>query len=125
MKKYLSLLFTGLIVLSMYVTPGTTVKAAETNVVIAATGDCSCHDVTPILGAERNKMVSDLLKSEAFKNLKMELKEEGYTWYGAQGIEVIKINVNGMILIGVPFTNDQQTVMAAFNNGVLLGITPM
>lgn len=112
MKKYLTLLCTGFIFLLMFVTPGNTVKAAE---------ECGCN-VSPILGVEKNKMVADLLKSEDFKKLKLELEQEQYRWDGAHDIEIIKNNDNGMILIGVPFSNGEGTVeMFVFIDGVFVG----
>ena len=50
----------------------------------------SCGCVTKeIFGAEKNKIVSNLLKSDEFKNAKKELKEEGYKWKGVSDIEVV------------------------------------
>src|SRR4051794_33221421 len=104
MKKLLTLLCTSLIVLLMFATPGNTVIAAQ-NVVDNVTylgppppgevedpGDdnCTCHDLVPLTGSERNKIVANLLKSDVFKNQKMNLKREGFKWNGASGIEVIQ-----------------------------------
>ena len=63
MKKVLSLLFTSLLVFLMFVGPG--------NVALAHEGDggCGC-ETREITGAEKNKIVSNLLKSDEFKNAK-------------------------------------------------------
>ena len=51
--------------------------------------------------------------------------QEGYKYHGVSNIEVIKFNVNNMIMIGVPFINNDGTVeMAGFMNGEYLGIAP-
>jgi hypothetical protein len=118
MKKILTLLCTSLIVLLMFSTPGITVTAAE-NVVENVTyldpprpgevedpGDdgCTCHDLVPLTGSERNKIVATLLKSDVFKNQKMNFKKDGYKWNGASGIEVIQ-PIEEVTLVGVPFTS--------------------
>ena len=69
MKKLLTLLCTSLIVFLMFVGPGNVALAHEgahdeLSVVITA-GNCT--------GAEKNKIVSNLLKSDEFKNAKKEL----------------------------------------------------
>jgi hypothetical protein len=119
MRKYLSLLFAGFIFLLMFATPETTVKAAEND-------DCACHDVSPILGAEKNKIVSDLLKSEEFKQVRKSTKVE-YSLKGVHNIEVVKLNQLNLIMVGVPFTknDDGNIYMFAFMNGHFLGITPL
>jgi hypothetical protein len=115
MKKYLSLLCGGLIVLFMLATPGNPVKAAE---------ECGCN-VTPIVGHERNVIVSNLLKSDEFKDLKKDLKKEGYKWNGAHDIEVVKNNDYGIILVGVPFTDDDGIEeVFVFIDGVFVGSSP-
>lgn len=37
----------------------------------------------------------------------MELKEDGYKWNGANEIEVVRWNSNGMILARAPFVNEE------------------
>jgi hypothetical protein len=120
MRKYLSLLFAGFIFLLMFATPETTVKAAEND-------DCACHDVSPILGAEKNKIVSDLLKSEEFKSVRKNPEFNAFNWNGAANIEVVKLNQLNFVMIGVPFTNnnDGNVYMFAFMNGQFLGVTPL
>jgi hypothetical protein len=128
MKKLLTVLCGGLIALTLFVTTGNTVKAAEqTNPAeVNEPDDCACHDVTKILGAERNKTVSNLISSNQFKQVEKDLKKEGLKWKGANSIEVIKFNATGQILVGVPFSNKQGTVeMYIFINGVLVGHNPM
>jgi hypothetical protein len=116
MKKIVTLLCTSLIVLLMFSTPGITVTAAE-NVVENVTylgppqpgevedpGDdgCTCHDLVPLTGSERNKIVATLLKSDVFKNQKMNFIKDGFKWNGASGIEVIQ-PIEEVTLVGVPF----------------------
>lgn len=128
MKKIVTLLCTSLIVLLMFSTPGITVTAAE-NVVENVTylgppepgevedpgdDDCTCHDLLPLTGSERNKIVATLLKSDVFKSQKMNLKNDGYKWNGANGIEVIQ-PTEDVTLVGVPFINIDGTIeMHAF-----------
>jgi hypothetical protein len=126
MKKYLSLLLGSLIVLLMFVTPGNSAKAAEPELLtaVSATHDCGC-DVSPVLGAERNKLVSNLLSSDEYKTVKSDTKNAGYKSHGANEIEVIRNNANGMILIAVPFTKGNVTEMFVFANGVFVGTSQM
>ncbi|MDN3016262.1 hypothetical protein PH210_08625 [Paenibacillus sp. BSR1-1] len=115
MKKLLPLLFGGLIALTLFVSTGNTAKAAE----------CGCA-VTPILGAERNKLVADLINSEEFKNIKKELQKEELSWSGADTIEVIKFNISGEILIAVPFLDANGSgFMYVFYNGKFVYYTPL
>ncbi|MCM3585247.1 hypothetical protein M3182_05755 [Mesobacillus maritimus] len=80
MKRLVSIVCGCLVLLMMFVVPG--------NAVLAEENDCQCPG-TVITGAERNKLVADLLKSDEFKAAKKQLmKEEGYTWAGAGAIEV-------------------------------------
>jgi hypothetical protein len=119
MRKYISLLFAGFIFLLIFATPETTVKAAEND-------ECACHDVSPILGAEKNKIVSDLLKSEEFKQIRESTKGE-YSLKGVHNIEVVKLNQLNFIMVGVPFTknDDGNLYMFAFMDGHFLGVTPL
>lgn len=110
MKKILTLLFGALIALTLFVSTGNTAKADE----------CGCS-VSPILGAERNKLVAELISSEEFKSIKKELKTEGLTWNGALTIEVIKFNPEGAILVAVPFVDAEgDGFMYVFYNGEFL-----
>ncbi|MGJ7921919.1 hypothetical protein [Neobacillus sp. LXY-4] len=115
MKGYLSLLFGSMIVVLMLVLPGNAAQAAEP---VAETGDSTDHcgcDVSYIVGAEKNKLVSNLLKSDEFKVVKAQQKNNGYEWNGIDGTEVIQNHTKGgIILIGVPFINDGVKEMAAF-----------
>jgi hypothetical protein len=121
MRKLISLLSGCLVVLGLlFVTPGNAVFAAE------GEEECTCHNVTLISGAEKNKIVSDILKSEAFKNAKKDWKINGYQFNGVDDAEVIKFNATGFVMVGFPVTNkDGVLEMAAFFNGVYLGIGPM
>jgi hypothetical protein len=119
MRKLISLLSGSLIILGlMFVSPG--------NAVFAAEEECECHDVTFIFGAEKNKVVSDILKSDEFKNAKKDWKNNGYSLNGVDDVEVIKHNIYGFIMVGFPVTNkDGVLEMAAFINGKYLGIGPI
>ncbi len=117
MKKILTSFCAAIVVLLMFVSPGVPVKAASE--------DCGCHDVTFIVGAEKNKMVSDLLKSDEFKSVKSGLMQKGYTFNGVSDIQVVKINKFNVIMIGIPFINSDGTLeMAAFMDGQFQGIAP-
>lgn len=101
MKGYLSLLFGSLIIVFMLVSPA---NVAQAKVVQPAPGECDCP-VTYIMGAEGNKWVADLLKSEAFKSAKVDAKEKGYKWNGADEMEIVRFNADGSILARAPFVN--------------------
>jgi hypothetical protein len=92
MKKLLTLLIGALIALSLFVTTGNTAKAAGL--------DCGCPG-TSIVGAEKNKIVADLLSSQGFKEVNLDMITKGSTWNGASSIEVV--DINGLVLVGVPF----------------------
>jgi hypothetical protein len=115
MKKILSLLCGSLIVLLMFVGPG--------NVALAHDGDhdCGC-EVEQLQGAEKNKIVSNLLKSDEFKNVKKKYMKNGFKWTGVSKVEVLKNHtVGGMIMVGVPFyLEDGSVTMAVFFNGVYM-----
>jgi hypothetical protein len=120
MKKNFISLFCGcLIVLIMFVFPSNGVQAHE------GEEGCSCNDFTLLLGAEKNKNVSDLLKSEGFKTKKKELQEEGYKWHGVNDAEVAKHNLLNIIIVAVPFTNvDGIEEMFVFQDGEFLYSAP-
>ena len=124
MKKFLSVVFGGMIALTLFVTTGNTAKAAETHQPEALSEECGC-DVTPILGSERNKIVADVISSEAFKAVKNDLKKDDLKWTGANTVEVFKNNTYGMVMVGVPFENKEGTLfMAVFFDGVFMGLSP-
>jgi hypothetical protein len=115
LKKLLTVLCGVIIALSLFVTTGNTVKAA----------DCGC-DVSPVLGAEKNKIIANLLSSQKFKDTKHTIFEEGYKWRGASNIEVMVNHTHGdALMIGIPFyTKDGSIVMAVYINGVYMGLVP-
>ena len=118
MKKLLPLLFGGLIALTLFVTTGNTAKAAQND-------DCTCHDLIPLSGSERNKIVADLLSSESFKTQKMELIKSGYKWNGAHTIEVV-IPAEKVTMVGVPFISpDGAPLVYVFINGTFAGTSPV
>ncbi|MFB3163360.1 hypothetical protein ABLO26_18585 [Neobacillus sp. 179-J 1A1 HS] len=116
MKKIVTLLCTSLIVLLMFVAPGNVAFAED---------ECGCI-TEEITGAEKNKIVADLLKNVEFKYKKQELMNDGYRWNGVNEIEVIRnITYGGLIMVGVPFIAEDGTVMmAAFFEGSYMGIAP-
>ncbi|WP_419887344.1 hypothetical protein ACN6MT_17910 [Neobacillus niacini] len=113
MKKILTLFFTSLIVLLMFVGPG--------NVAFAHEGDgCGCI-VEPVFGAEKNKIVSNLLKSDEFKIVKKENINNGLKWTGVKKVEVIYNITHDVMMVGVPFINKDGTVlMEVFFDGVYM-----
>jgi hypothetical protein len=111
MKKIVTLLCTSLIVLLMFMGTGNSVNAAGNifylgpppgDVEHPEDDNCTCHELLPLTGSERNIIVAELLKSNVFKNEKMRLKKDGYKWNGASGIEVIQ-PIEDLTLVGVPF----------------------
>ncbi|NWQ43727.1 hypothetical protein MLOOGBEN_23795 [Bacillus sp. EB106-08-02-XG196] len=119
MKKILTLLCTSLIVLLMFVGPGNPVQAEE------PADDCTCHELEPLTGVERNKIVASFISTNEFKSKKAELISSGYKWNGAKTIEVI-LPAEGVTMIGVPFI-DQDGIPSVnvFINGAFVGTSPM
>jgi hypothetical protein len=118
MKKIITLLCTSLIVLLMFVGPGNVAFAHEEE-----EHDCGCI-VEPIYGAEKNKIVSNLLKSEEFKNVKKDNMRNGLNLKGVKGIEVIYNITHEVMMVGVPFVKaDGTVIMEAFFNGVYMDPT--
>lgn len=120
MKKLLTVLSGVIIALSLFVTTGNTVKAEEP-APATEEQECGC-DVSPVFGAEKNKIVANLLSSQEFKNVKLSLKSKGYSWRGAKNIEVmVNHSFGGMIMVGVPFYDQNGTIeMAVFFDGVFM-----
>ena len=116
MKKLLTVLCGVVIALSLFVTTGNSVKAAE----------CGC-DTSPVLGAEKNKIVAELISSQAFKDAKFSLMYDGISWKGAKNIEVIVNHTHdNALMVGVPYyTQEGSLMMAVFINGVYMGLAPM
>ncbi|MBL4950719.1 hypothetical protein JK635_00475 [Neobacillus sp. YIM B02564] len=118
MRKFLTLLCGGILAFSLFAWTGSPVKAAEPG------DDCGCHDLIPLQGAERNKIVAKLISSDAFKAVKKEAKKNGYSWNGANEVEVV-IPAEGVTMVGAKFTNNQgNALMFVFTNGVFVGTTP-
>lgn len=119
MRKFLTLLCGGIIAFSLFAWSGNPVKAAE-----ESSDDCGCHDLIPLQGVERNKTVAKLISSDAFKAVKKEAKQNGYTWNGANEVEVV-IPAEGVTMVGAKFTNNQGNVLVyVFINGVFAGTSP-
>lgn len=126
MKKLLTVLFGGFIALSLFVATGNTAKAAEPTDPPPAVEDdgCSCHDLIPLQGAERNKIVAKFISSDEFKAKKMQLLKTGFTWNGANTIEVV-LPAEGVTMIGVPFISANGTLeVYVFINGTFVGTSP-
>ena len=115
MKKLLTVLAGVVIALSLFVTTGNTVKAAEPD------EDCTCHELLPLQGAERNKIVAEFLSSAEFKAKKLELIKSGSTWNGAHTIEVV-LPAESVTMVGVPFfSTDGIPTVYVFINGTFVG----
>ncbi|WP_318507167.1 hypothetical protein [Bacillus sp. T3] len=131
MKGYLSLLFGSFIIALMLIVPGNAAFAEEpAGETQTTTDDCGC-DVSMLTGSERNKILSDLLKSDEFKAEKQVLKDQGYKWNGAGTTEVIINHSYGdLIMVGVMFTaEDGKQYAAGFlcppgGNFIFRGIAP-
>lgn len=116
MKKLITVLCGIIIGLSLFVSTGNTAKAEEPD-------GCSCHNLQPLQGAERNKIVAKLISSVEFKEVKKNLQHNEYKWNGANSIEVIQHE--GIIVIGVLFTNKLGVIERhGFVNGVYVGLAP-
>jgi hypothetical protein len=123
MKKILTLLCTSLIVLLMFVGPVSPAKASETDSP-EVQEPCICDDVTVLTGVERNKAIANLIKTDAFKDVRKDLKLEGLKWNGVNEIQVMKHNQFPLTIVGVPFTSGDGTLMmAVFFNGILQGVS--
>jgi hypothetical protein len=111
-KKFFGIIFASLLVFSIFGQP-------------AMAGNCGCHE--DLQGAEKNKEVSNLLKSDDFKVKKQELLKSGYQWQGVNITEVIKSLDDGTIVVGVLFVTPtgQQDVFFFLNNGMFLGSMPL
>jgi len=94
MKRFISFVCGSFVLILMFLAPGTAVQAEEQD-------DCECPG-TVFTGAERNKLVANLLKSNVFKEERLELKKDGYVWQGAGAIEVREL-APGMIVYQVVF----------------------
>lgn len=115
MKKILTLLCTSLIVLLMFAGPGNVAFAHE-----GEEHECGCV-VEPVYGAEKNKIVSNLLKSEEFKKVKKVNMENGLKWNGVKKVEVIYNITQEIMMVGVPFMNEDGTViMEVFFDGIYM-----
>jgi hypothetical protein len=119
-RKLLGLLCGGVMAFSLFAAPGNPVKAAETDEEY-----CPCHDVTPILGAEKNKLISDLISSQDFKNVKNANIKVESIWSGVNNTEVFYQNYFRVMIIGIPVTSpDGTAMMATFIDGKFMGIAP-
>ncbi|TWE01714.1 hypothetical protein FB550_10580 [Neobacillus bataviensis] len=116
MKKLFTVISGLVIAGSLFVTSGNTAKASE----------CGC-DTSPILGAEKNKIVANLISSLEFKEAKQSIKYEGFSWKGVKNIEVIVNHTHDdALMIGVPFYNQDESIeMAVFINGHFMGHNPL
>ncbi|MBY0097156.1 hypothetical protein [Mesobacillus maritimus] len=106
MKRFISLVCGSLVLILLFLSPGNAVQAEEQD-------ECDCPG-TVFTGSERNKLVANLLKSNVFKEERLELKKDGYVWQGAGAIEVREL-APGMIVYQVVFLSENgEEVGAAF-----------
>lgn len=116
MKKMVKVLGSVLVLL-MLVLPG--------NTAFAHGDDCDCID---LVGAERNKAVSDILKSNAFKVEKSEKKSEGYTFAGADKAMAVLMPGPGesfYTMVAMPFVHENGTMLfSVFADGMHMGDGP-
>lgn len=119
MKGFVKFLCSGLLVLLMLVGTGNAVFAHEGE---GPGEDCGCPYIY-LDGAERNKLVANILKSTDFHNLKEGQEVEGYSFAGADLIKVVKPNTGEDFRLGaVPFINESgQIKYAAFVNNIFAG----
>lgn len=118
MKKIVTVLFTSLIVLLSFANTGKYVQAEENH-------PCECQ-TEEITGAEKNIIVSNLLKSNQFKSAKNYILNNGLLWDGVHSVEVIRnITWGGVIIISIPvFTEDGTEMTAGFIEGTFIGVFP-
>ena len=116
MKKLLTVIGGLVVAVSLFAGTGNAVKAAE----------CGC-DTSPVLGAEKNKIIANLISSQEFKDAKLSIRNEGFSWKGVNNIEVIVNHTYGdALMVGVPYYNQAGSVeMAVFINGKYMGHNPM
>jgi len=119
LKKLLTILCGIIIGLSLFVSTGNTAKAEVPD-------ECGCI-VSPVLGAEKNKIVANLLSSQEFKNVKHTLQSNRYTFRGAKNIEVVINHSKGEItMVAVPFYDQNGFLeMAVFFDGHYMGQAQM
>lgn len=115
MKKLVTLMFGSLLALLLFAVPGDVVQASD---------ECGC-DTSEITGAERNKIVADILKSTEFKVTKAEHESAGYSMLGAEYIQVMDNHTYGFIMVGVPMTGPSGVIMLVFFNGMYVGDSPL
>jgi hypothetical protein len=118
MKKIITVFFSSLIVLLMFAIPGNPVQAEEIH-------PCECK-TEEITGAEKNIIVSNLLKSNQFKSAKNYILNNGLLWDGVHSVEVIRnITYGGIIIISIPvFMVDGTEMTAGFIDGTFIGVFP-
>lgn len=116
MKRSISFIFGSLALFLMFFAPSDFVQAEET--------DCNCPG-TVITGAERNKLVADLLKSDEFKSVKKDLMKEGYKWQGADAIELRDFsNLESSVLLellGIPESSELHSFLINMDMAEIFG----
>jgi hypothetical protein len=103
MKRFISLICGGLVLILLFLSPGNAVQAEE--------HDCECPG-TVIKGEERNKLVANLLKNDVFKQEKLRLEAKGNVWQGASAIEVRDL-APGVLVYQVVFLSEDGIEMGA------------
>ncbi|MGJ7910063.1 hypothetical protein [Neobacillus sp. LXY-1] len=115
MKKLISVLMGALVAFSLFAVSGTPVKAAD---------DCGCV-VKPIIGSEKNQIVSGIISGHEFKDLKHSLFEKGYKWKGVSKTEVLYNVSKQVTMVAFPFYKQDGTkVMEVFFDGHYMGESP-
>jgi hypothetical protein len=106
MKKIFTMLCGSLVLFLIFAAPGNSVQAEEHS--------CSC-ETTEISGAEKNKIIANLLKSDELKNARKGLVEVGFKWNGVSGVEVVYNKTYETMMIGLPISyNDGELWTAVF-----------
>ncbi|MEH7109660.1 hypothetical protein [Bacillus sp. JJ1764] len=131
MKKLISVVMGALVAFSLFAVTGTPVKAATAQSFTASLtssvheSDCHCDDVTPIVGAEKNKTVASVISSKVFKDVKQSIIKDGNSWRGVSNAEVYYQNYYHVTIVGFPYYDKDGTVMmAVFFDGVYKGSAP-
>jgi hypothetical protein len=121
MKKFVSLFCASLLAFLLVASPVSSVFAAESTNVTNA-DDCECHDVTPIEGSEKYQIILKVILSKEFLNASIQMLKDGYILNVTKEIEVVKHNIYGNVMVGVPFIGKGgKQLMAVFMDGKYMG----
>lgn len=95
-QKFSTIILASFMVIALTFVPGNFASAHEGD-------DCGCGIVT---GAEKNKVIADMLKSDVFKAKKKELKATGYQWNGVDNFEVSYNSKFDAYLVVMPLVSE-------------------